>query len=241
MRWDIMTCRFFFLLFTSPPTINIPPATVCPSGSHGAPVEIIVLSWPLAPEYPSPPSLGYLWVLLGRIPSAKYYPRTSPPRVRIPGRLGQWYTYPQRSTPTYPSSPSYPSVNTTTTSTMATATQSRPAGNAYPQHAYRHHPYTQATRPQSNGPKWHTANPSTSSAASSSTAPRIHTSTPHHRVDGKKQQSPPLASTVPPSPPRSMRDASETPSAVGLGVAFGGKSGGKWWDEELVSGSNKGV
>jgi hypothetical protein len=36
-----------------------------------------------------------------------------------------------------------------------------------------------------------------------------------------------------------MRDASETPSAVGLGVAFGGKSGGKWWDEELVSGSSK--
>jgi hypothetical protein len=78
MRWDIMSCRFFFLLFTSPPTINIPPATDCPSGSHCAPVEIIVLSWPLAPEYPSPPSLGYLWVLLSRIPSAKYYPRTSP-------------------------------------------------------------------------------------------------------------------------------------------------------------------
>jgi hypothetical protein len=38
-----------------------------------------------------------------------------------------------------------------------------------------------------------------------------------------------------------MRDASETPSAVGLGVAFGGKSGGKWWDEELVSGPSKAV
>ncbi|EIW68020.1 hypothetical protein TREMEDRAFT_74383 [Tremella mesenterica DSM 1558] len=39
---------------------------------------------------------------------------------------------------------------------------------------------------------------------------------------------------VPPSPPRSRRDASETPSiGIGLGVAFGGSGGGKWWDDEL--------
>ncbi|WWD22455.1 hypothetical protein CI109_106946 [Kwoniella shandongensis] len=37
---------------------------------------------------------------------------------------------------------------------------------------------------------------------------------------------------LPPSPPRSRRDLSETPS-IGLGVAFGGNGGGKWWDEEL--------
>ncbi|WVQ80307.1 hypothetical protein IAT38_002412 [Cryptococcus sp. DSM 104549] len=36
----------------------------------------------------------------------------------------------------------------------------------------------------------------------------------------------------PPSPPRSRRDPSETPS-VSLSMAFGAASGGKWWDEEL--------
>ncbi|RSH85569.1 hypothetical protein EHS25_003708 [Saitozyma podzolica] len=39
----------------------------------------------------------------------------------------------------------------------------------------------------------------------------------------------------PRNPPRSRRDHSETPSTLGLGVAFGGNGGGKWWDEELPS------
>lgn len=47
---------------------------------------------------------------------------------------------------------------------------------------------------------------------------------------------------MPPSPPRSRRDPSETPSVgLPLGMAFGANGGGKWWDEELVSHAPIGV
>ncbi|WVQ93752.1 hypothetical protein IAU59_000829 [Kwoniella sp. CBS 9459] len=72
---------------------------------------------------------------------------------------------------------------------------------------YRHHPYAP---PQTQ----------TQKSASNSQA----------RANGHSRSSP--NGELPPSPPRSRRDASETPS-IGLGVAFGGNNGGKWWDEEL--------
>ncbi|WWC85888.1 uncharacterized protein L201_000755 [Kwoniella dendrophila CBS 6074] len=76
---------------------------------------------------------------------------------------------------------------------------------------YRHHPYAPPTA-NANGNNTKV----NASASSSRQRPR---SSSHQRE-------------LPPSPPRSRRDASETPS-IGLGVAFGGSSGGKWWDEEL--------
>ncbi|WVO18429.1 hypothetical protein L204_106146 [Cryptococcus depauperatus] len=49
-----------------------------------------------------------------------------------------------------------------------------------------------------------------------------------------KHRKPHLASNgeYPPSPPRSRRDPSETPS-ISLSMAFGANGGAKWWDEEL--------
>ncbi|WRT63739.1 uncharacterized protein IL334_000662 [Kwoniella shivajii] len=78
-----------------------------------------------------------------------------------------------------------------------------PSQSSY--HQYRHHPYAPPS----------TSNPNSSS--NSAKQPRSSSS-----QNGE----------LPPSPPRSRRDASETPS-IGLGVAFGGAAGGKWWDEEL--------
>ncbi|WWC66648.1 uncharacterized protein I206_100552 [Kwoniella pini CBS 10737] len=72
------------------------------------------------------------------------------------------------------------------------------------QQQYRHHPY---------------APPNLKNTSSSSRS-------------SQQRSSPNANGELPPSPPRSRRDASETPS-IGLGVAFGGSSGGKWWDEEL--------
>lgn len=69
--------------------------------------------------------------------------------------------------------------------------------------------------------------------ASSST----HTNPPTNRkwttgpVRGRSTERPEVQSL--PSPPRSNRDHSATHPA-GLGAAFGGREGGKWWDEELV-------
>ncbi|KGB77308.1 hypothetical protein I307_00202 [Cryptococcus deuterogattii 99/473] len=57
----------------------------------------------------------------------------------------------------------------------------------------------------------------------------------NHRTKSRRPDRSPARSAkgeYPPSPPRSGRDASETPS-VSLSMAFGGISGGKWWDEEL--------
>ncbi|ORX34712.1 hypothetical protein BD324DRAFT_609890 [Kockovaella imperatae] len=58
----------------------------------------------------------------------------------------------------------------------------------------------------------------------------------HERFSSKR--SPMMGANIhlPPSPPRSRRESSETPSlatTTGLGAAFGGSSGGKWWDEEI--------
>ncbi|WVF66127.1 hypothetical protein IAT40_000866 [Kwoniella sp. CBS 6097] len=74
---------------------------------------------------------------------------------------------------------------------------------------YRHHPYAPSQAQAQKG-----------SSCNNSQA----------RVNGHSRSSP--NGELPPSPPRSRRDASETPS-IGLGVAFGGNNGGKWWDEEL--------
>ncbi|KAK1926042.1 hypothetical protein DB88DRAFT_480494 [Papiliotrema laurentii] len=98
---------------------------------------------------------------------------------------------------------------------MATATA--PASRA--QHSYgptyRHHPYAQpgqsASAPRA-APTWH------------SNKDREAREQVREREHREKRE--------PPSPPRSRRDPSETPP-LGLGVAFGGAPGGKWWDEEL--------
>ena len=62
---------------------------------------------------------------------------------------------------------------------------------------------------------------------------------PSHASHSQNKSTPALTNgAIPPSPPRSRRDPSETPSIgtqSGLGVAFGGIGGGKWWDEEIVS------
>jgi hypothetical protein len=76
-------------------------------------------------------------------------------------------------------------------------------------HAYRHHPYTAPPAQSSSRPKWAAAAEKEKMAA---------------------------RDNLPPSPPRSRRDESETPSlGLPLGMAFGANGGGKWWDEELVS------
>ncbi|KAL0243866.1 hypothetical protein I308_105129 [Cryptococcus tetragattii IND107] len=69
--------------------------------------------------------------------------------------------------------------------------------------------------------------------------PHTHTHPSHyaenHRTKSRRPDRSPARSAkgeYPPSPPRSGRDASETPS-VSLSMAFGGIGGGKWWDEEL--------
>ncbi|WVW81908.1 hypothetical protein I302_103908 [Kwoniella bestiolae CBS 10118] len=80
-----------------------------------------------------------------------------------------------------------------------------PAPSPYHTHQYRHHPYAPT--------------PNTKNTPSSSSSSRQY---PRSSPNGE----------LPPSPPRSRRDGSETPS-IGLGVAFGGSAGGKWWDEEL--------
>ncbi|WVR03525.1 hypothetical protein IAU60_000517 [Kwoniella sp. DSM 27419] len=78
-------------------------------------------------------------------------------------------------------------------------------------HQYRHHPY----------------------ANSPNVAVKAASSSGSHRANGHVRPTQASATTeFPPSPPRSRRDDSETPS-IGLGVAFGGAAGGKWWDEEL--------
>lgn len=74
--------------------------------------------------------------------------------------------------------------------------------------AYRPHPYAAPANPSSasrSAPTWQ-----------SKEQPR----------EMREQQ------REPPSPPLSQRDNSEVPP-LGLGVAFGGAPGGKWWDEEL--------
>ena len=131
------------------------------------------------------------------------------PRSKTIRLLGQ-QNPPVRSDPFL----SFPSRHLTTSNhhesaitTMATAAPAPLAAQSYGHHgSYRHHPY---------------ASPAASSSSSSS---RKWQSQPQLAVDTRE----------PPSPPRSRRDNSETPS-LGLGVAFGGAPGGKWWDEELVS------
>lgn len=77
-----------------------------------------------------------------------------------------------------------------------------------PTHAYRHHPYAAPQAQSSSRPKW--------------------ASTEREKLSPRD--------VMPPSPPRSRRDQSETPSVgLPLGMAFGANGGGKWWDEELVS------
>ncbi|TYJ56737.1 hypothetical protein B9479_002507 [Cryptococcus floricola] len=75
-----------------------------------------------------------------------------------------------------------------------------------------------------------TAGPSRSPHPSS----RYHPYTLHPQDNSRSQPQPKARPTngEPPSPPRSRRDPSETPS-VSLSMAFGGSAGGKWWDEEL--------
>ena len=102
---------------------------------------------------------------------------------------------------------------THTPHTMAATTATAPGPSARQSyHGDRHHPYQRPNK------YWSDGNNAAAAAAS------------HHSING-------VATTgnerVPPSPPRSRRDASETPS-IGLGVAFGQSGGGKWWDEELV-------
>lgn len=85
------------------------------------------------------------------------------------------------------------------------------ARHSSPAHAYRHHPYTAPPVQSSSRPKWAAAN-----------------------AEKEKMQA--QRDALPPSPPRSRRDFSETPSVgLPLGMAFGANGGGKWWDEELVS------
>ncbi|WVQ76337.1 hypothetical protein IAR50_006002 [Cryptococcus sp. DSM 104548] len=72
----------------------------------------------------------------------------------------------------------------------------------------RYHPYTLHPHPQHS--------------------PRNHP-TP---IAKSRPAAPAPGNTEPPTPPRSRRDPSETPS-VSLSAAFGGSPGGKWWEEEL--------
>ncbi|ODO01990.1 hypothetical protein L198_02721 [Cryptococcus wingfieldii CBS 7118] len=86
---------------------------------------------------------------------------------------------------------------------MSTAGPSRS-----PHPSSRYHPYTlQPSSPQDN--------------------PRSQP-----QVKARRNHDPAPTNGEPPSPPRSRRDPSETPS-VSLSMAFGGSAGGKWWDEEL--------
>ena len=90
---------------------------------------------------------------------------------------------------------------------MATAF-APPARHSPATHAYRHHPYAAPPAQSSSRPKWAAAAEKEKMAA---------------------------RDNLPPSPPRSRRDESETPSlGLPLGMAFGANGGGKWWDEELV-------
>lgn len=89
---------------------------------------------------------------------------------------------------------------------MATAF-APPARHSSATHAYRHHPYAAPPAQSSSRPKWAAAAEKEKMAA---------------------------RDNLPPSPPRSRRDESETPSlGLPLGMAFGANGGGKWWDEEL--------
>jgi len=82
------------------------------------------------------------------------------------------------------------------------------ARNSTPAHAYRHHPYAAPPAQSGSRSKWASA----------------------------EKEKMPARNDLPPSPPRSRRDESETPSlGLPLGMAFGANGGGKWWDEELVS------
>lgn len=88
-----------------------------------------------------------------------------------------------------------------------------------PTHQYRHHPYAAPAQSSSSSsrPKW--------TASASANTEREKLQPPQQPRD-----------VLPPSPPRSRRDQSETPSVgLPLGMAFGANGGGKWWDEELVS------
>lgn len=100
---------------------------------------------------------------------------------------------------------------------MTTAGPSRPTMDV------RHHPYAR--------PKWQTYPPAT---AGNAYEPRVNGNTngPTNNYSRDNVERGGDKRHAPPSPPRSRRDASETPP-LGLGVAFGGASGGKWWDEEL--------
>lgn len=92
----------------------------------------------------------------------------------------------------------------------AVASSARPSP---PSHAYRHHPYAAPPTQSSSRPKWASAN-----------------------AEREKLSARERDHAIPPSPPRSRRDNSETPSVgLPLGMAFGANGGGKWWDEELVS------
>jgi hypothetical protein len=83
-----------------------------------------------------------------------------------------------------------------------------PARQSTSAHAYRHHPYSAPPAQSGSRPKWATA----------------------------EKEKLAVRTELPPSPPRSRRDESETPSlGMPLGMAFGANGGGKWWDEELVS------
>ncbi|CAD6569297.1 MAG: hypothetical protein TREMPRED_005177 [Tremellales sp. Tagirdzhanova-0007] len=105
---------------------------------------------------------------------------------------------------------------------MTTAGPSRAPAQSHIHSVTRHHPYLSST----------------------STTSRINTQSPSSQPKEKWQTHVPAAPTyttprtaqvkstaLPPSPPRSHRDPSETPS-FGLGAALG-PPGGKWWDQEL--------
>ncbi|KAK8845502.1 hypothetical protein IAR55_006215 [Kwoniella newhampshirensis] len=86
----------------------------------------------------------------------------------------------------------------------------------------------------------HSHSPHPHAHAHAYAAPQSHHYRHHPYAHPVNAKPPPVASSsrprpngeLPPSPPRSRRDMSETPS-IGLGVAFGGNAGGKWWEEEL--------
>jgi hypothetical protein len=100
-----------------------------------------------------------------------------------------------------------------------TSSQSMPRAMAS---GHRHHPYASAS-----------SSASTSRAAPSQSNRKWSTVPAGAEVARGRSSERGVAQSLP-SPPRSHRDISATPPA-GLGAAFGGREGGKWWDEELVS------
>lgn len=91
----------------------------------------------------------------------------------------------------------------------------------------RHHPYTAgAGAGSSAGPsrKW-----ARSPGPDGQDAREYHPQAPASH--SRQPRAAPVAARGPLSPPRSERESGSPPA--GLGAAFGGKEGGKWWDEEL--------